>query len=74
MGKMVNAALTEKSVSPDLSDKMLKNRNLDWMTKAPDIIKEQPTFIVVGAAHLVGQYGLINQLRLKGYTVKAVKI
>ena len=74
MGKMVNAALTEKSVSPDLSDKMLKNRNLDWMTKAPDIIKEQPTFIVVGAAHLVGQYGLINQLRLKGYTVKPVKI
>ncbi len=71
--KLVNAGLA-KSTSPDLSDKMLKDRNLKWIIKIPEIIKEQPAFIAVGAAHLVGQFGLINQLRLKGYTVLPVKI
>ncbi|MES2807160.1 MAG: TraB/GumN family protein [Bacteroidota bacterium] len=71
--KLVNAGLA-KSSSPEMSDKMLKDRNLKWIIKIPEIIKEQPAFIAVGAAHLVGQYGLINQLRLKGYTVLPVKI
>jgi uncharacterized protein YbaP (TraB family) len=73
LDKLVNDAFAKKN-TPELSDKMLKNRNLRWIVKIPAIIKEQQTFIVVGAAHLVGQYGLIKQLRLKGYTVKAVKI
>jgi uncharacterized protein YbaP (TraB family) len=71
--KLITNALA-KEKTPELSDKMLKDRNLRWITKIPAIMSEQPTFIVVGAAHLVGQYGLINQLRLKGYTVKPVKI
>jgi uncharacterized protein YbaP (TraB family) len=71
--KIITTTLA-KGGKPELSDKMLKDRNLKWLVKIPAIIKEQPTFIAVGAAHLVGQYGLINQLRLKGYTVKAVKI
>jgi uncharacterized protein YbaP (TraB family) len=73
LDKLVTATLA-KGERPELSDKMLKDRNLRWMAKIPAIIKEQPTFIAVGAAHLIGHYGLINQLRLKGYTVKAVKI
>jgi uncharacterized protein YbaP (TraB family) len=73
MGKLIEIAFA-KTKKPELSDKMLKNRNLKWITKIPGIVSEQQTFIAVGAAHLVGQYGLINQLRLKGYTVKAVKI
>jgi uncharacterized protein YbaP (TraB family) len=71
--KMITDALI-KEKKPELSDKMLKDRNLKWITKIPAIIEQQPTFIAVGAAHLVGQYGLINQLRLKGYKVKPVKI
>jgi uncharacterized protein len=53
-------------------DELLKNRNLRWMQKLPAIISQQPTFIAVGAGHLVGEFGLINQLRLKGYTVTAL--
>jgi hypothetical protein len=59
---------------PEESDKMLKDRNLKWTDKIPKIINKQPTFIYVGVAHLIREYGLINQLRLKGYTVKPVKI
>ncbi|MBV8391009.1 MAG: TraB/GumN family protein, partial [Mucilaginibacter sp.] len=55
-------------------DKLLKNRNIKWIKEMPEIMQKQATFIAVGAAHLVGDYGLINQLRLKGYIVKAIKI
>lgn len=55
-------------------DDLLKNRNLKWMAELPGILSTQQTFIAVGAGHLVGEFGLINQLRLKGYVVKAVKI
>jgi uncharacterized protein YbaP (TraB family) len=55
-------------------DALLKDRNLKWIGELPVIMNSQPTFIAVGAGHLIGQYGLIEQLRLKGFTVKAVKL
>ena len=64
--------ITDKEYTVEEKDAMLKNRNLKWIAELPAIMKEQPAFIAVGAAHLAGEYGLINQLRLKGYTVKAV--
>jgi uncharacterized protein YbaP (TraB family) len=64
----------DKEKTKEFDDKMLKSRNLRWMDQLPAIIAAQPTFIAVGALHLVGKYGLIAQLRLKGYTVKPVKI
>jgi uncharacterized protein YbaP (TraB family) len=70
---LVTKSLAEAK-SPEMSDRMLKDRNLRWIQQTPALISAQPTFMVVGAAHLVGQYGLINQLRLKGYSVKPVKI
>lgn len=63
-----------KEYSPEENDKMLKDRNLIWINEIPQIINKQSTFIVVGLAHLLREYGLINQLRLKGYSVKALKI
>jgi uncharacterized protein YbaP (TraB family) len=64
----------DEDLLPGQADKLLKNRNLNWITSLPAIMNEQPAFIAIGAAHLIGDFGLINQLRLKGYTVKAVKI
>jgi uncharacterized protein len=55
------------------NDKLVKDRNLKWMKELPAIMSENSSFIVVGSGHLVGEYGLINQLRLKGYTVTAVR-
>lgn len=54
------------------SDKMLDNRNKNWISKIEDFSKEQPTFFGVGAAHLAGDNGVINLLRNAGFTVKAV--
>jgi uncharacterized protein YbaP (TraB family) len=66
------ALIADEEYSPEEMDKLLKDRNLKWVKELPAIMKQQPTFIAVGAAHLVGEFGLINQLRLKGYTVKPV--
>jgi uncharacterized protein YbaP (TraB family) len=66
--------LVDQGFTQEETDKMIKDRDLNWVNKMPGIIKQQPTFIAVGAAHLLWDCGLINQLRLKGFTVKAVKI
>lgn len=51
-------------------DQLLKNRNAKWMTQLPSLMQNQSLFIAVGAGHLVGKDGLINALKVKGYTVK----
>jgi uncharacterized protein YbaP (TraB family) len=54
-------------------DKMLDNRNKNWIPKIEEFSKVQPTFYGVGAAHLAGENGVIKLLRKAGYTVTAVK-
>lgn len=50
-----------------------KARNDSWMKKLPELMKEKSSFIAVGALHLVGEEGLLNQLEKAGYKVEAVK-
>lgn len=52
-----------------LKDKLLTERNLRMSDRALPLIEEGTTLIVVGAAHLPDENGLINLLRQKGYTV-----
>ena len=53
-------------------DEVVRARNINWLHELPAIMKQQPTFIAVGALHLLWDCGLINQLRLKGYVVTPV--
>jgi uncharacterized protein YbaP (TraB family) len=53
-------------------DKMLDNRNKNWIAKITDYSEKQATFYGVGAAHLAGENGVIKLLRKAGYTVNAV--
>lgn len=50
-----------------------KLRNDKWMAQIPGIISEKPAFIAVGALHLAGEEGLINQLREAGFTVVPIR-
>ncbi|WP_299704451.1 TraB/GumN family protein [uncultured Pontibacter sp.] len=52
---------------------MVDDRNIDWMTKLPAIMKEQATFVAVGALHLPGENGLLQLLQKAGYTVKPLQ-
>ena len=55
------------------NDLLLVNRNKNWIPKIEAVVKAQPTFFGVGAAHLAGENGVIKLLRKKGYKVEAVK-
>lgn len=54
-------------------DLLLTNRNKNWISKMEEFSKKQPTFFGVGAAHLIGEEGVIQLLRNQGYTVAAIK-
>lgn len=48
-------------------------RNYNWIAQMPAIMEEQPTLFVVGAAHLVGEEGILALLQDAGYSVTAVE-
>ena len=50
---------------------MIKKRNDNWMQTLPALFKKQSNFVAVGALHLAGSDGLVEQLKRMGYTVTA---
>lgn len=57
---------------PEFMKALLDNRNANWLTKLPELMKSAPAFIAVGALHLAGDKGIIEGLRKLGFTVTAV--
>jgi uncharacterized protein len=54
---------------------IIKNRNLNWMKKIPDILDTyKNVFIAVGIDHLSFKEGLIPLLKAEGYKVTPVKL
>ncbi|MCH8545556.1 MAG: TraB/GumN family protein [Cryomorphaceae bacterium] len=51
-------------------DLILGDRNEEWLKKLPAIMKQSPSFIAVGAAHLPGDKGILEGLKKMGYKVK----
>ncbi len=60
------------SYKPEELKALLDDRNNYWMQQLPELMKEQSLFVAVGALHLVGKTGLVNQLKEKGYTITPV--
>ena len=56
---------------PEIFDDLITQRNRNWEKQVTTILAgSEPCFIVVGAGHLLGDYGLIQLLEKKGYKVK----
>lgn len=55
-------------------DKLLIERNQNWLPRLIEILPQQPTLIAVGSAHLFGAQGLIVRLRQVGYQIEPVKV
>jgi uncharacterized protein YbaP (TraB family) len=56
---------------PDLHDRLLIQRNKNWVEKVETVMRENKNVLfVVGAGHLVGPESVVDLLRKKGYTVK----
>lgn len=59
-----------KAQSPAIYNSLLKQRNLDWLPQIKSMIGDPGVeFVLVGAAHLVGQDGLLELLKQEGYEV-----
>ncbi len=56
----------------DLYQNLLLIRNNNWMNRIPEIVKEHPSLFAVGTAHLLGEDGIIAQLKKQGYRVSPV--
>lgn len=63
--------LTELRELPELYQRLLVERNRNWMPQVEGCLNQNSgCFIVVGAAHLVGSEGLPALLTAKGYKVE----
>lgn len=63
----------EEGTETESMKELLYERNDSWMKIIKSKLPEESMFIAVGAGHLVGDHGLIQQLRQAGYTVSPVK-
>lgn len=59
--------------NPESAEKMIISRNNNWMKLLEPEMKTTNLLVVVGAGHLVGDKGILNQLKQAGYTVTPVK-
>ena len=70
-GDAREAALGALVESPELYERLLVERNRNWVEPVEACIKEKTAcFVVVGAAHLVGPDSLVALLRKKGHNVE----
>jgi uncharacterized protein YbaP (TraB family) len=64
-------ALADLKSDPVMYQRLLVERNKNWMPKIEALFARRGrALVVVGAAHLVGPDGLIAMLKAKGYTVE----
>jgi len=61
------------SSSQEEMNKLNKDRNDSWVKILPGIMKERSSFIAVGALHLAGEEGILNQLEKLGYKVESAQ-
>jgi uncharacterized protein YbaP (TraB family) len=62
----------ESDAIPEFNYNFLEVRNKNWIPVIEKNISVNSFFIAVGAAHLPGENGVIQLLRLKGYSVEPV--
>lgn len=63
--------LDDLKSDPNLYQRLLVERNLNWLPKIEALFKSSGhALVVVGAAHLVGADGLIELLKAKGYRIE----
>lgn len=56
---------------PEVFQRIVVDRNLAWLPQVEELLAgERHAMVVVGSMHLVGEQGLVNLLRGKGYTVE----
>lgn len=65
-------ALNDYPVFSEIYDRLFYDRNEKMTKKIDEMLKQQQRsyFVVVGSGHLIGEKGIVNALRKKGYDVE----
>ncbi len=70
-GTIERLLLTSMLESPELYQRLLVERNQNWLSHIDTCLQQDARcFVVVGAAHLVGPHGVPALLQKKGYKVE----
>lgn len=71
--KLKELAITPvKKDFPRVYQRLFVQRNNNWMPRIETLMRtKEVEFILVGAAHLVGEEGILAQLSARGYTIQA---
>lgn len=69
--KLTNESFSDSTQA--FKEEVLDKRNLEMVVKIDKQASKKPCLFAVGAAHLVGQQGLLSLLNKKGYTLIAIK-
>ena len=64
---------SDGGTTPEMQDVMINDRNKNWAEQFATITKDKQVLIAVGAGHLGGEKGLLNLLKQKGYTIRAIQ-
>jgi len=71
MESLLTRSIQDHPELTDLYDKIVYQRNRSMTERILELLSaEQKLFVVVGAAHLVGDKGIISRLRGRGYLVQ----
>ncbi len=65
--------IDSEDMEPEDLERLITNRNLNWVETLSAKIPQESVFVAVGVGHFIGEKGLINLLRQKGFTVEPVK-
>ena len=69
-GKMESIVSMSLKEYPQIRTRLFDQRNTDWTAKIEKLIgQEKNVLVIVGAGHLIGKEGVLDQLRDKGYPV-----
>jgi len=68
----IGEIMDEHEEAEGFNEKLLDERNENWIPKIEKNSKSESVFYAVGAGHLPGENGVIAMLRDKGYTVKPI--
>jgi uncharacterized protein YbaP (TraB family) len=68
--KLTNESFTDNT--QDFKEEILTKRNVKMVNKMDKYASKHSCLFAIGAAHLVGEQGLLNLLKEKGYQVEAM--
>ncbi len=74
MSEITNRSFTEHPGLAQYQSMLLNQRNLKMAEKIDELAKTSPgpIFVAVGSAHLIGETGLVNSLKKRGFALEQI--